>query len=127
MVSTFEAIFAGEKELFKGLYAEEFMKDFEPSPVISLDMSKVVTSSGIDGIIECMIYQVKRIAEDLYISLFDSKIPGILFDNLISTAYKKYNKQVVVLIDEYDSPYTDFVNDTTMADKVRDVLRGFYK
>ena len=35
-VSTFDAIFSGKKELFKGLYAEEYMNspDFTPSPVI---------------------------------------------------------------------------------------------
>ena len=35
-VSTFYALFSGKKELFKGLYAEEFMTrpDFKPSPVI---------------------------------------------------------------------------------------------
>ena len=49
-VSTFEALFSGRKELFKGLYAEEFLNrpEFKPSPVIKLDMSKVVTSDGID-------------------------------------------------------------------------------
>jgi len=127
IVSTLEAMFSGEKELFKGLYAEEFMENFETSPVIRLDMSGVVTNSGIDGIIESMVYQIKKVSIKLDISLCESNLPGILFDNLISTAYDKYNKQVVVLIDEYDAPYTDFVNDTVMADKVRDVLRGFYK
>jgi hypothetical protein len=33
---------------------------------------------------------------------------------------------VVVLIDEYDKPYTDFVNDHDMAKAVRDLLRDFY-
>ncbi|MDR1737346.1 MAG: AAA family ATPase, partial [Candidatus Symbiothrix sp.] len=34
-VSTFDAMFSGKKELFKGLYAEEFMNraDYYPSPV----------------------------------------------------------------------------------------------
>ena len=46
-VSTFDAIFSGKKELFQGLYAEEFMNraDFETSPVIRLDMSRVITNS----------------------------------------------------------------------------------
>ena len=49
-VTTFDALFSGEKELFKGLYAEEFVNrpDFEPSPVIRLDMSRVTTSKGIE-------------------------------------------------------------------------------
>ena len=43
-ISTFDAIFSGKKELFKGLYAEEFMNrpDFKTSPVIWLDLSKTI-------------------------------------------------------------------------------------
>jgi hypothetical protein len=33
---------------------------------------------------------------------------------------------VVILLDEYDKPYTDFVNDQITADKIRDVLRSYY-
>ncbi|MDR2466816.1 MAG: AAA family ATPase, partial [Prevotellaceae bacterium] len=48
-ISTLEAMFSGKKELFKGLYAEEFMNraDYYPSPVIRLDMSRVTTNEGI--------------------------------------------------------------------------------
>ncbi|MCL2072433.1 MAG: ATP-binding protein [Marinilabiliaceae bacterium] len=127
IVSTFEAIFAGEKELFKGLHAEKFMMDFEPSPVIFLDMSKVTTHRGIDELEASICHKVNKIANSLQVSLSNTLSSGDLFDDLISTTFEKYNKQVVVLIDEYDSPYVEFVNDTTMADNVRNVLRGFYK
>ena len=44
--STFEALFQGKKELFKGLDAEEFLDrpDFKPSPVIRLNMNGISTS-----------------------------------------------------------------------------------
>ena len=127
-VSTFDALFSGRKELFKGLYAEEFLNrpDFKPSPVIRLDMSKVITDSGIDGIRETISKQIKYIAKRLDVSLSDDKLPGSLFDDLIANTALKYSQKVVILIDEYDSPYTEFVNDTDMADKVRDVLRNCY-
>ena len=128
-VSTFEALFSGRKELFKGLYAEEFFNrpEFKPSPVISLDMSKVVTCAGMDGIRESLIDQIKTIANQLDVSLPDSKWPGILFDDLIANTCSKYQQKVVVLIDEYDAPYTEFVNDKDMANKVRGELLNCYK
>ena len=48
-VTTFDALFSGKKELFKGLYAEEFLNrpDLKPNPVIRLDMSKVTSDFGI--------------------------------------------------------------------------------
>jgi len=127
-ISTFDALFSGKKELFKGLYAEEFLNrpDFQPSPVIRLDMSKVITNRGLFEIENAIVKQMKDVAGNLAITLADSHLPGILFEDLIVNAAKKYNQKAVVLIDEYDSPYTDFVNDPVMAEKVRDVLRNFY-
>lgn len=40
--------------------------------------------------------------------------------------YKKYNQQVVVLIDEYDKPILDQIDDIELAEANRKVLRGFY-
>ena len=44
--------------------------------------------------------------------------------DLISFEVDLISLEVVILIDEYDKPYTDFVNDPKMADKVREVLRN---
>jgi hypothetical protein len=127
-VSTFEAIFSGKKELFKGLYAEAFLdkEKFQPHPVIWLDMCKVTTDEGIGKIRESIADQVRNAAEDLDVSLSDNKSPSSLFDELIKKTKRKYNQNVVILLDEYDSPYTDFVTDIKMANKVRDILRNVY-
>jgi len=127
-ISTFDALFSGKKELFKGLYAEEFLNrpDFMPSPVLWLDMSKVTTDCGIDELRASIIKQVKDIAVSLDVTLSDSNSSGSLLDDLIIRTSGKYNQKVVILLDEYDKPYTDFVNDPVMAEKVRGVLRNFY-
>ena len=127
-ISTFDAIFSGKKELFKGLYAEEFMNrpDFKPSPVIRLDLSKAITECGIDELNNSIAKQIRDIAKRLCVKLSDSNSCGSLLDDLIIRTAEKYNQKVVILLDEYDKPYTDFVNDPDMADKVRNLLRGFY-
>ena len=127
-ISTFDAIFSGKKELFKGLYAEEFMNrpDFQSSPVIWLDMSKITTECGIDIFKESINRQVLQIAKMLCVDLNTGSSSGDILDELIINTASKYNQKVVILIDEYDKPYTDFVNDPVMAEKVRDVLRSFY-
>ena len=126
-VSTFKAIFSGKKELFKGLYAEEFLNrpDFIPSPVIHLDMSTVAYIKGFDDITESIIYTVLHAADELDVELNNFSLSNIL-EKLITETAKKYNQKAVLLIDEYDKPYTDFVNKPDMAQKVRDVLRSFY-
>jgi len=127
-VSTLEALFSGKKELFTGLYAEEFLNrpGFEPSPVIRLDMSRVTTDSGFDVLRESIKRQTLMIAEEFGIDIKTHYSISDILDELIVRTAKKYNQKVVVLIDEYDKPYTDFVNDPKMADDVRNVLRNYY-
>ena len=127
-VSTFDAMFSGKKDLFKGLYAEEFLNrpDFKPHPVICLDMSKVTTDSGIDVIKQSLKQITIELADQLEVEV-PRDLPGSdIFRNVIANTYKKYNQKVVVLVDEYDSPYVEFVNDPDMALKVRNVLRNYY-
>ena len=127
-VLTFDALFSGKKDLFKGLYAEEFLNrpDFRSSPVIRLDMSSITTHMGIEIMEESMQQITQEEGERLDIELSDSQSPGNLLRELIRKAAKKYDQKVVFLLDEYDKPYTDFANDPEMAEKVRNVLRSYY-
>jgi hypothetical protein len=128
-ISTLDALFSGKKELFKGLKAaEEFLNrpDFKPSPVIRLDMSDITTGQGID-ILELSLKQLTIEIADLFEVEVPQQLPsGDILRNLIAKTAKKYNQKVVILIDEYDKPYTDFMNDSKMAEKVRTLLRDYY-
>jgi hypothetical protein len=66
-VSTFEALFSGKKELFEGLYAEEFMNrpDFRPSPVIRLDMSDITTNKGIEQFESALKWMTLEVADNM--------------------------------------------------------------
>jgi hypothetical protein len=127
-VSTFDAIFSGKKELFKGLYAEEFLngEDFKPSPVIWLDMSSVSTDRGIDALNNSIKQITLEVADKLKVELPEDLTEGDMLRKLIINTYNKYGQRVVILLDEYDKPYTDFVNDPVMAENVRKALRNFY-
>jgi len=127
-VSTFDALFSGKKELFKGLYAEEFLNrpDFKPNPVIRLDMSKVSATNGIDELRESTKQKTLLIAESLGVDIVTRNSAGDILNELIFRTARKYSQKVVILVDEYDKPYTDFVNDPDMAEKVREVLRNYY-
>ena len=127
-LSTLEAMFRGKAELFKGLYAEEWVKEQfkHPNPVIKLDMS--VLSQYKDGeelnraIINYLVrYYIKNY--ELDISVQDSS--GDVFLDVINELYKK-KCQVVLLIDEYDKPITDNINNLEKAEEMRETLRSFY-
>ena len=127
-ISTFDALFSGKKELFKGLYAEEFLNrpEFEPNPVIHLDMSMVSTDDGIETLRKSIKYILSEIAFGLGVEISQNLPESIVLRELIVATERKYTQKAVILLDEYDKPYTDFLNDPDMARIVRDVLRDLY-
>jgi len=127
-VSTLDALFSGKKELFKGLYAEEFLAgpDFKPSPVIRLNMSKVTTKGGIDALRKSIKQITIELADNLKVDVPKDLSESDILRNVIENTAKKYNQKVVILVDEYDAPYTNFINHPEMAEEVRDVLRNYY-
>ena len=127
-LSTLEAMFEGKSELFKGLYAEEWVKEQakNPNPVIKLDMSnlgayedKKELNQSIINYLVC--YYIKKY--ELDISAQDTS--GDVFLDVISELYKKFGS-VVVLIDEYDKPITDNLNNLEKAEEMRETLSKFY-
>jgi len=63
---------------------------------------------------------------DLYaISLVEEGL-GWQFRELIEKLHEKTGKQVVILIDEYDKPITEYLEDKQKASAQRDILKTFY-
>ncbi|MDR1632665.1 MAG: AAA family ATPase, partial [Dysgonamonadaceae bacterium] len=127
-LTTLEAMFLGKKELFKGLYAEAWINrpDFVKYPVIRLSMNAITTDLGLEILRNSIVLLLREEARKLDVELSDVNVPGDLFQELIIRTSNKYKKKVVILIDEYDKPYIDFVDDPAMADKVRETLANFY-
>ena len=126
LVSTLEAIFKNKRYLFKGLWLDSFEYIWEEFPVIKIDMSAVEKSSS-ERLYLGLKSAVLANASKEEINLDENKAPSLLFQELISALVKKYNQQVVILIDEYDDPIIRHINDPEMARKNREVLQDFYK
>jgi hypothetical protein len=124
--SVFEALFTGQKELFKGLDAEEYMNrsDYHTSPVIRLDMSSVTTDMGLDIMEKSLKHRLKTLAQQHGVSI-NAISAADMFDDLIQKVSAAKGK-VVILLDEYDKPYTDFYTDRVQAEAIRKELRRFY-
>ena len=126
-LSTLEAMFQGKAELFKGLYAEEWVKEQakHPNPVIRLDMSVLKSYNSIEELNEYLVNQLKVC---LFLNNYNVSIDekaDIFFVNIITKLYHEFGS-VVVLIDEYDNPITDNMDNLEQAEKVRKYLRSFY-
>ena len=124
LLDTIAKAFDGDKELFKGLALYDSGHDFVRHPVLRLDMSNI--SSKTPDIFERSLTNalLERAEEDALEIRGD--IPSDVFKNLIKGLYRKYNKGVVVLIDEYDKPILDHLDDLVTAEAIRKEMRVFY-
>jgi len=126
MCWTLDALFSGKRELFEGLAISKTDWVWESYPIIHLDMSRVDTAFGFDGVIESLRQHTKEIARKYDVDVSDITLPGGMLSRIIAEASEKHGKPAVVIVDEYDKPFLDFYNEPQTAQKVRDILRSYY-
>jgi len=126
LLDTISEVFSGDKELFKGLYIYDTDHRFEMHPVIRLDMSNIANKTPEILEKELTISLRKRANEENIEIDINYDIPSTVFKTLIASLQKKYNKGVVVLIDEYDKPILDHLTDPETAEANRQVIKSFY-
>ncbi len=122
LLSTIRYLFEGEKDLFEGLWMHNRWDWEKRYPVILLSMPECKSRAGL---MERMENRLKNIGEEKGLKL-EGKEPAVLFENLIRGVSEKYSCRVVVLIDEYDRPILDNIEEPEKAKEVREYLKGFY-
>ncbi|GHT56455.1 ATPase AAA [Bacteroidia bacterium] len=124
LVSTMEAIFKGQKELFKGLWIENNWDWTVSHPVIRLDFGGINNNTA-KGLREDLDATICAIARQHNITL--TRKGGGGFRELIENLHYAKDQQVVVLIDEYDKPIIDNLTDIKRAEANRTILHDFYQ
>ena len=123
-LTTLQAIFEGKKELFKGLYIYD-KYDFEFFPVIRIVFSGVMSTK--ESLHDVINRNMRNNEEDLQCERNEQLSSTERFAALIKNAATKYNKRVVILIDEYDKPILDNITDPAMRNYARNMLKGLYE
>jgi hypothetical protein len=125
LLSTFKCLFEGKKQLFHGLWIEPHWDWSKKNPVIhlsfaSLDYQNMPLGAAISE-------SLTEIAETEGLTLV-RKSYKTQFIELIKKIHQKYQQQVVILIDEYDKPIIDYLENTqlTKAKKNQAILKTFY-
>jgi len=122
-VDTLRAAFAGEKELFKGLYLENNWDWSVKYPVISISFGggTVLNSEELNLHLN---FLLKNNAQKYEIVIDEPFIPN-RFRQLINKCAEKFKQPVVILIDEYDKPLLDNLTEPNV-EEIRKTLSGFY-
>ena len=133
-LSTLKAYFEGKKELFDGLYIaahedeiarRQKREPWEASPVFHLELNAETFATP-----EVLVNRLEtHLAawERRYDCVVVAKTPSGRFRAVIERAYEVTGKQVVILIDEYDKPLLETVNDEALNEANRSILRAFYE
>ena len=124
LISTLAEIFAGHRELFAGLWIDESDYEWEAHPVVRIDLSqlKVTTAEQLERGLKRILSHIARLHN---VQLKEGAYYEQFYDLIFELALKG-GKGVVVLIDEYDKPLLDNIEDTDEARRIREVLKGFY-
>ena len=124
LISTMEAYFSGQKELFKGLAMDSLEKDWEKYPILHLDFGGKAYNAAdvLSKVLDDALYKW----EEKYGSINRSDVPGIRFCNVIEAACRKTGRRVVVLIDEYDKPIVDNLTRPELREPFREMLEGLF-
>ncbi|MDE6410334.1 MAG: ATP-binding protein [Muribaculaceae bacterium] len=128
LLSTMEAYYKGERELFEGLSLNSLTDDWEPHPVLHLDLNNGNFNSahGLDELLDALFSEWEKEYDVNYNKNADKVSPSLRFRAIIKCAKEKTGKKVAILIDEYDKPLLSAVGDKALADSFRSTLKSVY-
>ena len=124
LVSTLEAYFQGRRELFAGLAMEGLEKEWTQHPVLRVDFSR--DNFAVAGVLESTLNTILGNWERLYGREADDDTFAARFVRVIENAHAQAGRPVVVLVDEYDKPMLDAINDEELLARNQRELRAFY-
>lgn len=125
LASTLHSFFAGERELFKGLKADQLEWDWAQYPVLHFDLSSARHLSA-EEVKRALGRQLDKMERQFGRDEGDVT-PGMRLAGLVERAHEMTKLQVVVIIDEYDAPLLDVLHEDKDLHDMREVLQEFYQ
>lgn len=127
MCSTIASLFRGVREPFEGLAISKTGWEWKPHPVIHLKLGAGdFTDDGVGALTDTLNTQMDKVCDGYGITAEDNGNVADRFDRTITALSKKHGGKVVVIVDEYDNPLLNTVNQPESNAKLREKLKGFY-
>ena len=121
--------YLGRKELFRGLAIEKLETEWAVHPVFHIDFNgsdfteEGVLKQKLNGYVADWetVYGLKKYAQTMDMDL------GSRFVKVLEAAHKQTGRRAVVLVDEYDKPILDVLDqDRKLEEAHRNTLKAFY-
>ncbi|MDE0280263.1 MAG: AAA family ATPase, partial [Gammaproteobacteria bacterium] len=125
LVDTLKSLFEGSEELFRGLNIHGYWDWTVQHPVVRLSFGGKYNEP--DDVERSVLNQLVWIEEENQLKPLDPASTGPeRLQDILRRLHRATGRQVVVLVDEYDKPILDVLDDPDLAKANRDYLRGFY-
>lgn len=123
-LSTLEAYFDGQRELFEGLAVAQLEKNWEQYPILHMDLNSREYKD--ESSLEAELNRHLEGWEKLYGDEYKDRAAEERFIHVVNNAYEKTGKSVVVLVDEYDKPLLQAIGNEALQTAYRGKLKAFY-
>ena len=123
-LDTLKELFEGSEELFEGLHIHAGRDWSERHPVVRLSFGGSNFTEPAHLHVNVMA-QLEGVAEQQGVSARYATAPE-RFAHLLRTLHARAGQRVVVLVDEYDKPILDALEEREVARANRNYLRGLY-
>ena len=127
LLSTMKAYWEGKKELFDGLRIAELEKNnpdaWQPYPVFYFDFNGKNYQNG--RALESVLDGLLKVWEESYQVEAEAGLEE-RFKRILKTASEQTGKRCIVLVDEYDKPLLETMENKELVDHNKAVFKGFF-
>lgn len=122
-VTTLKELFRGNRELFRGLWIYERF-EWKEHPVIHLDMSIVNHSEGKIQFKKSLSRILKEKGQEYGVHIKGNEPKDLLKELVLKLSAQN---KVIMLVDEYDKPVVDYLENSEKAKENKEYLASFYE
>lgn len=123
-LSTLEAYFQGKKELFEGLAIYDLETEWKKYPIFHIDLN--TANFREEGSLYTVLNDYLSAWEDKYGTRESEVTLPLRFKGVIARAAEKEGRNVVILVDEYDKPILQTLQNEKLQEDHRNQLKAFY-
>lgn len=124
LCSSIAHLYAGRRKLFSRLAIEPLWDWSKTNPVLHFSMARI-GSFTIETLEANLLQLLSQAAIENGVSI-ELRDISLSFGMLLEALHKKTGRRVVVIIDEYEKPVHDHIDNLPLAKQMRNVLSSFY-
>ncbi|MDR0501305.1 MAG: ATP-binding protein [Coriobacteriales bacterium] len=125
LCSTLASVFEGRRDLFTGLAIDALEWSWIEHPVIRIDFNAENYKNGVSALRTAIKTSLDSVSKKYKVKLSGESSAAKL-SGLIEDLHAKYGQKSVVIIDEYDKPLLNTIDEPDIHLKLRDELKGFF-